>query len=214
MARQAEKWETGALLRAIRAFNTAANDVKGGWQPQLPLELAVVECTAPTPAPEAPNPTSAVASAAHAPEPLRPASRSARAPSAPRAASAPVSAAAPSGEAVDLKEAWGRFIRALLERNKITKLTAADLEKCVLEGFEGSVLQVSTPNKVFLEKIGARPDVIQVMENALSEVLGFDCGIKFQLANSRAGRGREAGDVPPDGMVATALRDLGGEIVE
>jgi DNA polymerase-3 subunit gamma/tau len=44
LARQAERMEPGTLLQAIRAFNTAANDARGGWQPQLPLELAVVEC--------------------------------------------------------------------------------------------------------------------------------------------------------------------------
>jgi DNA polymerase III subunit gamma/tau len=43
MARQAERLDVPTLLRAIRAFNAAANDARGGWQPQLPLELAVVE---------------------------------------------------------------------------------------------------------------------------------------------------------------------------
>jgi DNA polymerase-3 subunit gamma/tau len=47
MARQAQRLDVSALLHAIRAFNTAANDARGGWQPQLPLELAVVECTSP-----------------------------------------------------------------------------------------------------------------------------------------------------------------------
>jgi DNA polymerase-3 subunit gamma/tau len=44
MAAQAERLSVPELLRAIRAFNAAANDSRGGWQPQLPLELAVVEC--------------------------------------------------------------------------------------------------------------------------------------------------------------------------
>jgi DNA polymerase-3 subunit gamma/tau len=45
MARQAKGLEMRALLGAIEAFNAAANDSHGGWQPQLPLELAVVKCT-------------------------------------------------------------------------------------------------------------------------------------------------------------------------
>ena len=32
-----------SLLKAIRNFNAAVNDSRGGWQPQLPLELAIVE---------------------------------------------------------------------------------------------------------------------------------------------------------------------------
>jgi DNA polymerase III subunit gamma/tau len=47
MARQAKGLEMRALLGAIEAFNAAANDSRGGWQPQLPLELAVVKCTTP-----------------------------------------------------------------------------------------------------------------------------------------------------------------------
>jgi len=56
MARQAERLPVPALLRAMRAFNAAANDIKGGWQPQLPLELAVVECSGPLPVAEAAEP--------------------------------------------------------------------------------------------------------------------------------------------------------------
>src|SRR5258708_29558462 len=65
MARQAERLEMPTLLRAIRAFNAAANDARGGWQPQLPLELAMVECgTTPTPAaPAAGAPVPAMAGA-------------------------------------------------------------------------------------------------------------------------------------------------------
>jgi DNA polymerase-3 subunit gamma/tau len=36
-----------ALIRAIRAFNGAAGEIRGGWQPQLPLELALIESTRP-----------------------------------------------------------------------------------------------------------------------------------------------------------------------
>ena len=47
LAEQAQSVERGALLRAIKAFNTAVADLRGGWQPQLPLELAIVESTQP-----------------------------------------------------------------------------------------------------------------------------------------------------------------------
>jgi DNA polymerase-3 subunit gamma/tau len=74
MARQAERLDMVSLLRAIRAFNTAANDARGGWQPQLPLELAMVECvTAPA---QAALPAAAVTPAVAAAAPAaRPTSR-------------------------------------------------------------------------------------------------------------------------------------------
>jgi DNA polymerase-3 subunit gamma/tau len=40
---QAEQLELDRLTRAIKLFNQAALDLRGGWQPQLPLELALIE---------------------------------------------------------------------------------------------------------------------------------------------------------------------------
>ena len=40
---QAEHLELDRLTRAIKLFNQAALDLRGGWQPQLPLELALIE---------------------------------------------------------------------------------------------------------------------------------------------------------------------------
>ena len=45
---QAERLELDRLTRAIKLFNQAALDLRGGWQPQLPLELALVEVFAAT----------------------------------------------------------------------------------------------------------------------------------------------------------------------
>ncbi len=40
---QAERLDLERLTRAIKLFNQAALDLRGGWQPQLPLELALIE---------------------------------------------------------------------------------------------------------------------------------------------------------------------------
>jgi DNA polymerase III gamma/tau subunit len=40
---QARRISRSLLLRAIRAFNDAVSSYRGGWQPQLSLELALVE---------------------------------------------------------------------------------------------------------------------------------------------------------------------------
>jgi DNA polymerase-3 subunit gamma/tau len=40
---QAVAFTPRALARAVRLFNQAATEAKGGWQPQLPLEMALVE---------------------------------------------------------------------------------------------------------------------------------------------------------------------------
>jgi DNA polymerase III subunit gamma/tau len=43
MARHASGFALPALLEAVRLFNTAASDTRGGWQPSLLLELALAE---------------------------------------------------------------------------------------------------------------------------------------------------------------------------
>jgi DNA polymerase-3 subunit gamma/tau len=44
---QAAAFTPRGLARAIRLFNQAATETKGGWQPQLPLEMALVEAMLP-----------------------------------------------------------------------------------------------------------------------------------------------------------------------
>ena len=43
---QAEKLTTSALVQAIRRFGQAEAELRGGWQPQLPVELALVDAIA------------------------------------------------------------------------------------------------------------------------------------------------------------------------
>jgi DNA polymerase-3 subunit gamma/tau len=43
MSEQAKRIQRGTIMNAIKVFNAAVMDMRGGWQPQLPLELAMVE---------------------------------------------------------------------------------------------------------------------------------------------------------------------------
>ena len=47
MTAQSNRFDLPGLLDCIRLFNTAASEVRGGWQPGLLLELAVAESVAP-----------------------------------------------------------------------------------------------------------------------------------------------------------------------
>ncbi len=203
MAKQAESWSPAALLRAIRAFNTAANDIKGGWQPQLPLELAVVECATPIAEPSAlPAPVSS-GDAPRSPEPSP-------APARPAPAKTPPASNAPG----DVKAVWSRTAQLLLEHGKIKSMTKTELDMCVVDGLEGNTLRVST-TKNFIDRLKSRPEFQATLNEMLSEVLGHPCKAQFQLVDSRASRSVDTKDsISSDGMVATALRDLGGEIVE
>ncbi len=226
LSRQSQSLEIPALLKVVRAFGAAANDARGGWQPQLPLELAIVECSTtqgiaeppasppapsrsaappekpPTaPRPEAPPPTSTPPSAAQA------AATSPALYQTVPASPGPSAAAAPAAD-VNLKAVWNRLLALVREKDKPTE---ALLRSCTVAGLEGNVLKLTTNVKLACEKINDQPKTRQLITDLLSEVLGFPCGIQCTLSGGRSSKSK---NVQPDGLVATALRDLGGEIVE
>jgi DNA polymerase III subunit gamma/tau len=231
LTRQAASLEVPALLRVMRAFSTAANDVRGGWQPQLPLELAIVECTMAQPVAEAPvavsvsRPTAAVVRPTPTPraEPQPPVVPPppdeppvALPPSQPIAAqleaaqptaAQPAAGAAPVAN-VNLKATWTRLLGLVREKDKAAE---ALLRSCAVAGLEGNNLKLTTQVKLACEKINDNPKTRQLISDLLSEILGFPCGVQCTLAT---GRPTKSKSVQPDGLVATALRDLGGEIVE
>jgi DNA polymerase-3 subunit gamma/tau len=234
LARQAERLPVPALLRAMRAFNAAANDNKGGWQPQLPLELAAVECTAPLTAPEPAEVVPAAASARPttsapemaAPEPPAPRRAAPEAPARPpRAEAAPTRQPPParvappqappdegasgSGRSVaEFKAEWNRLLKTLRDQDKPTE---ALLRSCTLVGLDGSLLRLSTSEFIY-NRMQSDADTRGRVDALVSQVFGQGVVVRYEVAGKR-GADRRSDDIPQDGLVATAL-DLGGEIVE
>ncbi len=68
MTAQANRFDLPLLLDCIRSFNTAASEVRGGWQPGLLLELAVAESVAPRMAPPQPAALAQTGPVQNAPE--------------------------------------------------------------------------------------------------------------------------------------------------
>jgi DNA polymerase-3 subunit gamma/tau len=249
LARQAQSLEMLALLKAVRVFNTAASDVRAGWQPQLPLELAIVDCTtrsaaasAPAqsgePAPAAaPRPTGAVKTSPPAalktaapqiePEPaMPPAPAEPDAPVTPNLQEPPSAGASAPPTAASLKASWARLLSLMREKDKATE---ALLRSCTVAGLEGNILKLTTQVKLACEKINDHAQTRQAVTNLLTEVLGFPCNVQCTLVAGRGAAGgrspsggtrpqgggsAKARDLPPSSLVATALHDLGGEIVE
>ena len=119
----------------------------------------------------------------------------------------PPAGAAPG--AAELKSEWGRVVRLMREHGD--KVTGALLNSCTVVGLEGQVLHLST-NEFVITKISSNSETRAVLDNLVSEVLGFACTVKFE-GSGRASRSARTDDIPEDGLVATAL-DLGGEIVD
>jgi DNA polymerase-3 subunit gamma/tau len=103
VARHAAAFSTPALLEAIRLFNNAANEARGGWQPSLPLELALAEAIEAPAQPDAPAP--APAQAAHPAQPNPSTPRPAPAWPAPSTPAAPAPAQPTPGKSTPEKSA-------------------------------------------------------------------------------------------------------------
>jgi DNA polymerase-3 subunit gamma/tau len=212
MARHAQAFSTAELLRVIRAFNTAASEGRSAWQPALPLEMAFVDALQPPVEPESAPPAAAVS------EPPRRAARPAPPgqPASPPSAAPPASpsAAAASGEppaaedAQALSSAWPRILALVRQQNAPAY---GVLNSCKSRYLHGNRLTLSFASDVLKAKM-ERPENLAPVQNALQQVFGREIVVQCLIDTAR----RDA--VPPgvdeDGMVAAALRDLGGELVD
>lgn len=237
MVEHAKAFSTHDVLRMMKAFNTAAVDTRGGWQPSLSLELAVAEVleafAGPVISPKQEQPQKVQAT-----KPERTASQSisqaegtaihpkATAKDAPgetkpskteAASRRTPSEASPEGNvkalkkdiaAVDLKE----IIKAWRDIRSVVKPDHPSIEallnSCKPLDVRGDVLYLGfQSNKV--RELFDIPDRIAVARKAIAEVLGVDLVIKCVITNAK---GQLPPDINPDGMVAAAIRN-GGKIV-
>ena len=147
---QAEQLELDRLTRAIKLFNQAALDLRGGWQPQLPLELALVESM--------PQPAESLAVASSAPVTRKPASVVApevqSVKSVPAAKSAPARVSAPEIPAIavamtdstlaleQILAEWDGILSAVKARSIPAE---ALLRNCHVSGVEHNTVILSWP---------------------------------------------------------------------
>jgi DNA polymerase-3 subunit gamma/tau len=237
MAEHARVFSTQDVLRMMKAFNVAAVDTRGGWQPSLSLELAVaevLEAFAKTQPPEQEEGSPKVQSVRPAGQPVDPQkTASSTAQKAQPGAlvkkatqDIPVEKKAPkrevsgfSGSDVDSPKAGPAAI-SLAEVTKawrdIRSLVKPDhpsiealLNSCKPLEVRGNALYLGfQSNKV--RELFDIPDRIAVAREAITAVLGVDLMIICVITNAR---GQLPPDVNPDGMVAAAIQN-GGEIVD
>ncbi len=114
LQQQAGQIGRATLLHALRSFNSAIVELKGGWQPQLPLELALIESSRPVhdEVPIAPpTPT-------HTPPPAKAKAAAPKPAPQPTKVSAPERAAAPGVAFGDLQRAWPQIVEKAKETNQ------------------------------------------------------------------------------------------------
>ncbi|MGB7876337.1 MAG: DNA polymerase III subunit gamma/tau [Anaerolineales bacterium] len=223
MVEHARAFSSQDVLRVMKAFNTAAVDTRGGWQPSLSLELAVAEVL------EAPAEVSMVQhgekpkKAQKTDSPLqktetkieaekskatKPSAQKKIAPEKKPAKSAETEtkADAPVVGLAEVTKAW-RDIRSVIKPDHPG--IEALLNSCKPLEVRGGELYLGFQSETVRALMDIK-DKTDIARAAIKDVLGVDLSIKCVVTNAK---GQLPPDVNPDGMVATAIQN-GGEIVD
>jgi len=232
MARHTAALPAASLLRVIKAFNQAAADARLAWQPALPLEMAFVESLGRDdqahPQDGAPTAEGTAASDTPTPRALR---QSVKLSPSRSVKSAPVEVPEPAQDAPEqvlyqmsatpepappaddplykrLTESWRQIVASVKQRNANT---AGLLNSIRSRDLRGNVLTLGFASDVLKSQM-EKPVNIEIFQGVLQQALGVEIVIRCITAAGQ--RSVPPPDVDHDGMVASALRDLGGEIVD
>lgn len=211
----------------IRLFNAAAADLRGGWQPSLPLELALAEsiespASAPVGVPPAKNQTSEKGStrldqpaAAGKPRGGEKAEKTAgrsgvqKEPEKPAAGKAPEAGAPQAKSSVTLEQASKAWKQVCAQIKPLNPSLNALLNSCKLLEVKEGVLVIGFKSDLLRSKADT-PEQMEIIRKAIAEVLGEGIPVRCVVTNARQSA---PADVKADGMVAAALK-AGGEIVD
>jgi DNA polymerase-3 subunit gamma/tau len=209
LAEQAQYINHSTLLKAIRAFNTAFNDMRGGWQPQLPLELALVESTKPVDdeAPSsAPQQTKKVG-------PPRPKVRDEvpQAQNPPEITPQKAAQSAPMVSITDVHDRWGDLMKAT------NRGVAAILhEWCLPLRIENQILVVGVRSEGgALKSVLEEAKKIEVLKKAVQQVFGEVMGVRLELVDEDSlnnTTSSEDHEITNHELLSYAANEFGAEI--
>ncbi len=214
MARQAQSFTPVELLRLVRLFNSAAVETRGAWQPSLPLEMAYIEAL--QPAENAPTAASHPAAASVQSPPARAVAPHSIPAAAAQPATEPQSAAPEASQSSNadqqatqnLASAWDQIINLVRHSNPNTY---GLMNSAKSRYMRGDTVLLGFSSDVLKEKM-EKPENLSIAQRVLSQV--FHRSINVQCNVETARRSAVPPGVEDDGVVSTALRDLGGELVD
>ncbi len=214
----AQRFERARLLKAIRAFNTAANQYTGGWQPQLALELALIEIVQEDDSPQVqvsdPQPAAS----------RRPRPRSQQSSTPERAADESkvaegyerVAASGP-GEApvYPVAKIQAGWIEILTQVHRYNRNIPPLLEHAHVRLIEGNRLILGVLTELFQQKI-ADPKRSKVIEQAIFDLHEVKLRLEVRVVDGvMAAAETEKAETPtPDDPLIAAGKALGGIVDE
>ena len=209
MQSHARSFSTSDVLRMMKAFNNAATDLRGGWQPSLSLELALAEVLdAPAASTQQP-----IAATHPKPQPAQTASSpvgemgGGTTPAEEESGSQPQPSTQKSSiDASDIIKAW-KHMSAALPKSQANLSALMNSVKMI--DVQHGTLILGLASEVLVSKID-KPDQIDAIRKLIRDEFGVDMPVRCMVTTAR---GKIPANVPQDGMVATAIQH-GGEIVD
>jgi DNA polymerase-3 subunit gamma/tau len=215
------------VLRMIKAFNEAAVDLRGGWQPSLPLELALAEVMDFPANVKQPDPkpgtkpalpqqkTAQVLYQSNSPaHPARseqkeknekPEEKSKGKEEIKGAGSATIAQPETSANFAQINKSWKQIKESLRSHTSLVGL----LNSSHLLEIKDGVLLIGFASEVLCKKMEV-PEQMDLTRKAIADVSGVNLPIRCVISNAKQ---TTPADVKSDGMVAAALKK-GGEIVD
>ena len=187
------------LLKTIRNFNAAVNDYTGGWQPQLELELALVESLQMEVMQPAPVAQASAAEPQAATEKTNETYERAQ-------GSAPGEKAAIAAEPI--RRGWLEILKRVHQYNR--NLPAL-LDHAQVLAVEGNRLILGVENPFFRKKL-AEGDRSAIVERAIFDLHSVKLRLEVQVVNGRSGAqgAGAARESHADDPLIAAARALGG----
>ena len=211
MDAHAKNFSASATLKMMRAFNSAAVDQRGGWQPSLGLELALADVleingdAAPAPVVQQPaKPKQDTAKARVASE--RDLGQDPAKGAVPQPQSTRDAVPDPTVSTDELVGAW-TGIRARVKQSD--RNLEALLNSCKTLEVKGDALVIGMASEVLAEKI-EKPEQIATVQKAIASALGVNLKVKTIVTTAK---GKMPDDVDQNGLVAAAIQ-AGGEVVK
>jgi len=211
MAQYTQAFTVNELLRVIQAFNQAATETRSSWQPALPLEMAFIEAISPTGVSSTSASTPTKPDNPTAPHRVNPPEDKSTVQKAAPKAGTPETIEISSADASanqQLNNKWELLLTKVKDKNP--KLSAV-MNSARIRVLKGNVLTLGFNGDFYLKTL-ENPASLELIKNALKQVMDMEIEVQAILVTGK--KSTPPSDVDSDGLVASALRDLGGEIVD
>ena len=231
--KQKNKFSTQNLVDSINLFNKAANEIRSGWQPNLPLELAFIESL------ENIHPSAETMISNSPPVHEQKVTRPSQNISPAKKEKSQTKTAIPVDQKneknipekpaedksvkteiqkksqdqnitlEDIIAKWNN-IRAQIKKKK--RPAEALLNSCKLVSFKNNMLTLGFASDILRARMENKEN-LELTQEVISSIIGQQISITCVISNKTTGQDKSLEELPPDSLAKTA-RDLGGRLIQ